>query len=141
MPRVQLPRGTRRMDTLRIMPAVTFVDVAALNRAACEFLSILDDLAQSVTVIGIAGQSPGMQHELPARGAGVGGDDCLSIIDVFSARFRYFVQDKPNYVRSRKMVVTFLDLRNFGRTHSRNQQHAIHLRQDRDNIVAYQQWR
>lgn len=38
-------------------------------------LGILDDVTQDVTVVGVAGQSLGVQHELAARGSGVGGDD------------------------------------------------------------------
>jgi hypothetical protein len=60
---------------LRIMPAETLVDIAALDLAAGQPLGILDDLTQGVTVVGIAGQRPGVQHELAAWGAGVGGDD------------------------------------------------------------------
>ena len=38
-------------------------------------MGVLDDFTQGVTVIGFAGQRPGVQHELAARGTGVGGDD------------------------------------------------------------------
>src|SRR5260370_3396024 len=57
------------------MTAVTLVDIAALDLAACEFLSILDDLAQGMPVVWVVRQRPGVQHELAARRAGVGGDD------------------------------------------------------------------
>jgi hypothetical protein len=63
------------MRAVRTMAAVSLVDIAALDLAADELLGILNDLTQGVTVIGIAGQSLGMQHELAARGTGVGGDD------------------------------------------------------------------
>jgi hypothetical protein len=57
---------------LGIMPAIPFVSSAG---SRSEFQSILDGLAQGVTVIGIAGRSLGVQQELAARGAGVGDDD------------------------------------------------------------------
>jgi hypothetical protein len=60
---------------LRIVAAVSLVDIAPLDLAAGEFLGLVDDGPQGVTVVGIAGQSLGMQHELAARRAGVGGDD------------------------------------------------------------------
>src|ERR1700736_3241839 len=58
---------------VRVMTAVTLVDIAALDLAACEFLSILDDLAQGMPVVWVVRQRLGVQHELAARGAGVGG--------------------------------------------------------------------
>src|ERR1700730_6438850 len=60
---------------LRVMTAIPLVDIAALDLAAGEFLSLLDDLAQGMSVVWVARQRLGMQHELAARGAGVGGDD------------------------------------------------------------------
>ena len=57
------------------MAAVTLVDIGALDLAAGELLGVLDDVSQRVTVIGIARQRLGVQHELAARRAGVGGDD------------------------------------------------------------------
>src|ERR1700738_5635956 len=60
---------------LRVMTAVTLVDIAALDLAACEFLSLLDDLAQGMPVVWVVRQRLGVQHELAARRAGVGGDD------------------------------------------------------------------
>jgi hypothetical protein len=55
--------------------AVTLVDIGALDRAAGELLGGIDDDSERVTVIGVARQRLGMEHELAARGAGIGGDD------------------------------------------------------------------
>jgi len=41
---------------LGVVPAVTLVDIAAVDLAAGKLLGILDDVTQGVTVIGIAGQ-------------------------------------------------------------------------------------
>jgi hypothetical protein len=60
---------------LRIVSAVTLVNITALDLAAGELLGLVDVIPQGVTVIGIAGQCPGVQHKLAAGGAGVGGDD------------------------------------------------------------------
>src|SRR3979409_166168 len=57
------------------MAAGSLVDIAALDRAAGEFLGVFDDVTKGVTVVWVAMQRPGVQHELAARGAGVGGDD------------------------------------------------------------------
>jgi hypothetical protein len=54
---------------------VYLVDVTTLDLAAGELLGVFDDVLEGMTVIGTARQRPGMQHELAARGAGVGGDD------------------------------------------------------------------
>ena len=59
----------------RVVAAVSLVDIGALDLAAGEPLGVLDDGAQGVTVVRIARQRLGVQHELAARGAGVGGDD------------------------------------------------------------------
>jgi hypothetical protein len=47
----------------------------SLDLAAGEPLSGFDDAAQRVAVIRIAGQRPGVQHELATRGPGIDGDD------------------------------------------------------------------
>src|SRR4030081_327511 len=70
-----LARDEYAARVLGVMAAVPLVDIAALDLAAGEFLGLVDDVPQGVTVIGVARQCPGMQHELTARGAGVGGDD------------------------------------------------------------------
>ena len=59
----------------RIVAAVSLVDIGALDLAAGELLGVLDDGPQCVAVIGIARQRLGVQHELAARRAGIGGDD------------------------------------------------------------------
>jgi hypothetical protein len=46
-----LSRNEDAARVLRIMTAVTLVDIAALDLAACEFLSLLDDLAQGMPVL------------------------------------------------------------------------------------------
>src|SRR5262245_49752336 len=57
------------------MAAVSLVDVGVLDLAAGEPLSGFDDGTQRVTVIRIAGQGSGVQHELATRRPGIGGDD------------------------------------------------------------------
>src|SRR5665811_1235753 len=57
------------------MTAVPLVDIGTLDLATGEFLDLVDDVAQGVAVIGVARQCFGVQYELAARGAGVGGDD------------------------------------------------------------------
>jgi hypothetical protein len=54
---------------------VPLVDIGALDLAAGEFLGVVDDVPQGVADVWITGQRLGVQHELTARGAGVGGDD------------------------------------------------------------------
>ncbi len=58
-----------------IVASVSLVDVGALDLAASEFLGVLDDGAKRVPVVGIAREGLGVQHELTAGGAGIGGDD------------------------------------------------------------------
>ena len=57
------------------MSAVALVDIGALDLAAGEFLGVVDDVAQGVAIVRVAGQRPGVQHELAVRGAGIGSDD------------------------------------------------------------------
>src|SRR2546426_11115567 len=58
-----------------MVAAVSLIDIGALDRAAGEPLSGFDDGAQRVAIIRIAGQRPGVQHELATRCPGIGGDD------------------------------------------------------------------
>src|SRR5512132_4089626 len=58
-----------------IVAAVSLVDIGTLDLAAGKPLSGFDDGAQRVAVIRIAGQRPGMQHELTTRCPRIGGDD------------------------------------------------------------------
>jgi hypothetical protein len=69
MPRF-CPEMKTRARVLGVVPAVTLVDIAALDLAARKLLGILDDVTQGVTVIGITGQCLGMQHELTTRERG-----------------------------------------------------------------------
>src|SRR5437016_5646973 len=58
-----------------MVAAVSLVDIDTLDLAAGEPLSGFDDGAQRVAIIRIAGQRPGVQHELATRCPGIGGDD------------------------------------------------------------------
>jgi hypothetical protein len=58
-----------------IVAAISLVDIGALDLAPGEPLGVLDCGPQRVPVIRIAGQYPGVQHELAAVGAGVGSGD------------------------------------------------------------------
>ena len=57
------------------MTAVILVDVAAFDLAAGEFLGVFDDGPEGMSIVWVAGQRLGVQHELTAGRAGVGGDD------------------------------------------------------------------
>jgi hypothetical protein len=59
----------------RIVAAVSFVDIGPLDLAPGEPLGVLDRGPQRVPIIRIARQRLGVQHELAARRAGVGGGD------------------------------------------------------------------
>ena len=59
----------------RVVAAIALVDIGALDRAAGELLGGIDDDSERVAVIGVVRQRLGMEHELAARGAGIGGDD------------------------------------------------------------------
>ena len=59
----------------RVVAAVALVDIGALDRAADELLSGVNDVAEGMPVIRVARQRLGVEHELAAGGAGVGGDD------------------------------------------------------------------
>ena len=69
-PEMKTRRGLRR-----IVAAISLVDVGAFDLASGEALGVLDGGAQGVAVVGIARQRLGVQHELAARGTGIGGDD------------------------------------------------------------------
>jgi hypothetical protein len=55
--------------------AIALVDIGALDRAADELLGGVDHAAERMSVIRVAGECLGVEHELAARGAGIGGDD------------------------------------------------------------------
>ena len=57
----------------RIVAAVSFVDIGTLDLAPGEPFGVLDRGPQRVPIIRIARQRLGVQHELAAGGAGVGG--------------------------------------------------------------------
>ena len=69
------PRNEDTAWVRRIVAAVSFVDIGAFDLAADKLLGVLDDGAQGVAVVRIAGQRLGVQHELTARRAGIGGND------------------------------------------------------------------
>jgi E1-E2 ATPase len=58
-----------------IVTAISFVDIGALDGASGEPLGVGDGCSKSVTVIGIARQRFGVEHELATRRADIGGDD------------------------------------------------------------------
>ncbi len=58
-----------------VVAAVALVDIGALDGTADELLGRIDDAAERMSVVGIARQRLGVEHELAARSAGVGGDD------------------------------------------------------------------
>ena len=70
-----LTRDEDAVRVLRVMPAISLVDIGALNCAAGEPFGVFDDGAEGVAVIGIAWQRLGVEHELAARCAGIGSDD------------------------------------------------------------------
>src|SRR5579862_5709150 len=59
----------------RVVAAISLVDIAALDRAAGEPLGGVDDGSERVPIIGIARKRLGVEDELSAGRAGVGGDD------------------------------------------------------------------
>jgi hypothetical protein len=68
-----LSRDEDAARVLDVMTAVSLIDVGALDLAAGEFLGLVDDIPQGVTVVWVAGKRSGVQHELAAGSAGVGG--------------------------------------------------------------------
>lgn len=61
---------------LRIVTAVSLVDIATFDLAASTLLGILDDVTRGVTVIGIAGQRPWRAARTDRPGRGHGGVCC-----------------------------------------------------------------
>src|SRR5580692_8584937 len=59
----------------RVVAAVTLVHIGTLDGSACEPLRRLDDGCERVAVVRVAGQRPGVQHELATWGARIGGYD------------------------------------------------------------------
>ena len=65
-------------DAVRIgggVAAIALVDIGALDCATCDLLGGVDDAAERMSVVGIARQRLGVEHELAAGSAGIGGDD------------------------------------------------------------------
>src|SRR5215470_2892534 len=60
---------------LRVVAAVSLVDIGPLDRTAGERLGAVDDVAQGVTVVRVIGHCPGVQHEQTAGSPAVVGDD------------------------------------------------------------------
>ena len=59
----------------RVVALIALVDVGPLDLAAGQGLGFLDGLSQGVAVVGIAGQRLGMEDELAALAAPVGGGE------------------------------------------------------------------
>jgi hypothetical protein len=53
--------------TLRVVAAVSFVDIGPLDRTAGECFGAVKDVPQGMTVVRIIGQRPGVQHAPGAR--------------------------------------------------------------------------
>src|SRR5258705_11018514 len=60
---------------LRVVAAVSLVDIGPLDRTAGECLGAVNDVPQGVTVVRIIGHRPGVQHEQAAGSPAVVGDD------------------------------------------------------------------
>src|SRR3982074_493698 len=60
---------------LRVVAAISLVDIGTLDRAAGQCLGAVDDVPQGMTVVGVIGQRPGVQHELATGSPAVVGDD------------------------------------------------------------------
>ena len=70
-----LTRNEDATGILRVVAAVSLVDIGPLDRAAGERLGAVDDVAQGVTVVRVIGQRPGVQHEEATGSTAVVGDD------------------------------------------------------------------
>ena len=70
-----LPGDEDAMRVLRIVAAVSLVDIGTLDLAPGESLGVLDRGPQRVPIIRITWLRLGVQHELAAGRAGVGGGD------------------------------------------------------------------
>src|SRR5438045_4175100 len=60
---------------LRVVAAVSLVDIGPLDRTAGECLGAVDDVPQGVTVVRVIGQRPGVQHEQATGSPAIVGDD------------------------------------------------------------------
>jgi hypothetical protein len=71
-----LPAGDE--DTtgiLRVVAAVSLVDIGPLDRTAGECLGAVNDVPQVVTVVRVIGHRPGVQHEQATGNPAIVGDD------------------------------------------------------------------
>src|SRR5207237_3767463 len=60
---------------LRVMAAVSLVDIGPLDRTAGERLGAVDDVPQGVTVVRVIGQRPGVRRGQATGSTAVVGDD------------------------------------------------------------------
>ena len=60
---------------LRVVAAVSLVNIGPLDRTAGECLGAVNDVPQGVTVVRVVGKRPGVQHEQAAGSPAVVGDD------------------------------------------------------------------
>src|SRR5215470_17180899 len=60
---------------LRVVAAVSLVDIGPLDRTAGERLGAVDDVSQGVTIVWIIWHRTGVQHEQAAGSPAVVGDD------------------------------------------------------------------
>ena len=72
---VFLPGDEHAARVCGVVAAISLVDIAALDGAADELFRGVDNGAERVSVIWIARQRRGVQHELTTGPAGIGGDD------------------------------------------------------------------
>ena len=60
---------------LRVVAAVSLVDIGSLDRTTGECLGAVNDVPQGVTVVRVIGYRPGVQHEQATGSPAVVGDD------------------------------------------------------------------
>jgi hypothetical protein len=70
-----LPRDKDAPRVGRVVAAIALVDIAAFDRAAGETFGGVDDVRERVSIVRVARQRFGVQHELSAGSAGIGSDD------------------------------------------------------------------
>lgn len=70
-----LPRDEDAAWLGSVAAAASLIGMGALDPAAGKLLRFLDDDSQRMPIVWVAGERLGMQDQLPAGRAGVGGDD------------------------------------------------------------------
>src|SRR5258705_4028804 len=65
----------RHDGDLRVVAAVSLVDIGPLDRTAGECLGAVNDVPQGVTVVRVIGHCPGVQHEQATGSPAIVGDD------------------------------------------------------------------